>query len=303
MNDLVKLRDICFLVFALAIIPLFNIFTDLLSSIAFLLLSERIIIFHHIISKFIWNLGNLAHKESWHLLLHDVVQDELVDVYEEVSSLLTIRGPAKWFLHDSLFDFRCHIYVRKPPPFTHLSVEYEWIVMTAFCGAIVNQNCVQIVRDVAVVCKGICYASFKLRYPVLYLLFSPYHGVLVGLYYLNCSCLLIRSQVDSFHICPWVSLFRIFRFFYYSPLPVGLLSEKEFLCLLEVVQYLVLVACLKLLPQLLDFLFHPLGLLENALDPSNICLQVLINKDPLFKFESFKRFFEFLCLLVILHTI
>ena len=79
--------------------------------------------------------------------------------------------------------------------------------------------------------------------------------------------------------------------------------DQKLLSLLKMVEHLVLFTCLKLLPQLLDLLFHSVGLLVYALDPSDISFQKLIDKDFLIKFKSVHRFFKLLCFLVIVDTI
>ena len=132
------------------------------------------------------------------LLAHNAVETELVDVDEAVRCLLAVIESTERFVHNDCFDFGAHINVGEAPPGLRLTVKYERVVVAALSSSVVDQNRMEVVRDVAVVLEGVLDIALELGDLLLDLLFSLDHGILVALNGLDGGLLLIRLEVNSF---------------------------------------------------------------------------------------------------------
>ena len=299
MQNLIQCWDVCILLLALVVISLFDIFSNFLRSVSLLLLGEGVIFFNHHVPKAVGNLEPFSHQVSWRLLSHDAFMTELVDVNETIGCFHAVIQPTVRLRHDDFFVLGWHVNVRKSPPLILLSVKDERVIVTTLSCAIVNQDCMQIVWDVTVVFKGILHAVLELRNPVLDLLLSRKHGILVGLYHLNGSLLLISLNCYALQVLPRIGIHKVLWLFHGA----GALTNQELFCLLEMFKCVIVLTSCILLPQLLDLLLHSLSFLKNTFDPANISFEILIDEDFLIEFKSTKRFFGLLRFLVILHTI
>ena len=101
MEDLFQLLGVLVLCSALLVVSLFDVFADLLGTVPLLLLQEGIVLFDHLLFQGKGNLSCLTHEESGGLLLHHLIEAELVDVYQAVGCLQAVFHSAKRLHHDN----------------------------------------------------------------------------------------------------------------------------------------------------------------------------------------------------------
>lgn len=121
---------------------------------ALVLLDKRVVVYSDLVSEVAIDIHEFSHEERCHLLGFQLILAKLIDVNQRVGRLMRLRLASEGFAEDHIFDLHGHIDVAEAPPAVLLPVVDEGVIVATLGSPIVNQNSVQVIRDIAVLAEG-----------------------------------------------------------------------------------------------------------------------------------------------------